>query len=317
MLEVRQSVGGTGGATRAKAPDRRHGWRPAACEKSGNPKKRFMAIREELWFGMSRSRKQSFERFFDTMESCPWWVSLFLGGAVGGVWWATLVSLPEPATRAIREVWWLVPAVFGGLAVGSWMASKLGGRPLSAIRGLKDLRRMPGREFTKLTAAYFREAGFTVTEAEGEARGGGGEMLLLGNNERVFVTCTKCRREKIDLERVREFLGVAVAEDVDRAIFVTTSRFTPEAMEFGLRQPLLDLIPGEQFARMVAQLRQRDAVPMATADDTGAAPGGNAAGAPPRCPRCDNAMHARTTHPGRPVWACSRFPDCDGTKNVF
>ena len=127
------------------------------------------------------------------------------------------------------------------------------------------------------------------------------------------------------MQQVREFFAVVVAEGAERGIFVTTSDFTPDAMEFGLRQAALELVPGMRLRQMLqdagivfpspapvilsARKIPADASGVATEDDQA-----------PACPHCSEKMVIRRSRKGRSAgsefWGCPRFPSCHGTRQV-
>ena len=185
---------------------------------------------------------------------------------------------------------------------------------------------MPWREFESLVGAFYRHQGYTVFEnIDDNGPDGGIDLVLKKDGQRTIVQCKRLWSKKVTVQQVREFFGVVVAEGAERGLFVTTSEFTPDAMEFGLRQASLELIPGMRLVQMLqdagivspspapATLPAQEIPSCAsgvTVEDEQA----------PACPRCSEKMIIRRSRKGRTAgsefWGCQRFPSCRGTRQL-
>jgi restriction system protein len=280
----------------------------------GIEKKDFIISINERFLEMASSRSSPLERFVDTFVAYPWWVSVSFGGFMIVVlkFAAYSVAAGHPAYRPVAatlgSMWWIPAIVCTGTAILSKVLEKRHRAALARHFSLQTLREVPWREFESLVAAYYREQGFTALENPEPGPDGGCDLVMWKNGERTLVQCKRLRDRKVTVQQVREFFGVVVASGAARGVFVTTSEFTPEAMEFGLRQAALELIPGQRLVQLIQGLR-----PSST--DSEFAPLDESR--PPVCPKCAEPMVRRVARQGRALgsefWGCTRFPSCRGT----
>lgn len=280
---------------------------------------------------MASRRKSPIESLLDELTVYPWWVSVAFG--LVGTALLPLVALMFDNGRPIggavahmaRALWWF-PLLLGACGAGlSAIHHARQRRSLAKQKSLQSLRQVPWKDFERVVAAYYRANGYVALEHADDGPDGGVDLVLRKDGKRVFVQCKKYTRELVGVETVRAFFGVVVAGGADRGIFVTTSGFTPAAMEFGLGQHCLELVPGERLAQMVAEvngLRNEEAqslmgasaeppVPMSPRAATGPAP---------CCPDCAEVMVLRTAKrgasEGQQFWGCPRYPACRGTRTA-
>ncbi len=270
---------------------------------------------------MSRQRKSHLDQFLDTMETMPWWVSIALGSAILGILFLTLGSLPaHHPMQMLRSIWWLVPVIFGAAALGSLGSARRARVSLLKRETLRDLQSVPWKEFELLVGAYYREKGFTVVQTGGGGPDEGVDLVLRKNGERVLVQCKKYVRDAVGVQTIREFFGVIVAKGAHRGIFITTGNFTADAMQFGLGQASLELIPGQRFAEMISHLRKGGLPNPAPAAEMNPEPSQVTMEAAPCCPRCASVMVNRKAgkgaNAGKAFWGCPNFPACRGTREV-
>ena len=262
---------------------------------------------------MSPPRSSGFDRFLDFMARLPWWASIAMGGLAWGALW--LLRSGWQVVQRQANFWWasgVLWLVFGGAAFGAWITARRHRKKMLSIQTVRDLKAVRWEEFEELVGAYYRERGYVaIRKGEAGKPDGGVDLVLRKDGERVLVQCKKYWRDQIGVAAVREFFGVVVAQGADRGIFITTSRFTPDAMAFGMSQAMLELITGERLAQMVAHLRKPVEISVPAEPEKESAPA---------CPRCASAMVRRIAgkgpRSGQSFWGCRRFPECNGIINI-
>jgi glutaredoxin len=89
------------------------------------------------------------------------------------------------------------------------------------------------RDFERLLAEHYRQAGFVVQEcgtANGQQRFGGGvDLRLFRGNETTLVQCKRWTAMKVAHNPVHELLGIVVAQNATRGILVNSGEFTEAA----------------------------------------------------------------------------------------
>ena len=177
---------------------------------------------------------------------------------------------------------------------------------LSRATGVRGLRQMGWPDFELLVGEAFRQQGYSVRERGGPQADSGIDLELVRGTEWVIVQCKHWLTRPVPVQRVRELLGVVMAEGADRGIVVATSGFTRDAVEFAAGKPL-QLIDGEGLIKL-AQPPAEATVGRSSSPST----------EPPTCPTCGKAMVWRTARRGQAVgsqfWGCSSFPSCHGTR---
>ena len=118
--------------------------------------------------------------------------------------------------------------------------------------------------------------------------------------------CPVCDKPvTVGVSSIREFYGVTVAENAERGIFVTTSTFTQDALDFADGKPL-ELIDGRRLAVLVEGVQ-----PAKPATEAPSAPA---------CPKCGGEMVQRLAkrgvNAGREFWGCRRYPKCSGIRSL-
>lgn len=164
------------------------------------------------------------------------------------------------------------------------------------------------QQFESLVAEGFRHRGFTVREKGGAAPDGGVDLVLARGAERFLVQCKQWRAQQVPVTIVRELYGVMAAEHAAGGYVVTSGHFTQDAIKFAAGRNI-ELIDG---AKLPAFLGQKiHAAPVSATHDTTTSP------SPPKCPRCNEPMVARTAkrgpNTGSDFWGCRRYPQCKGT----
>ena len=122
------------------------------------------------------------------------------------------------------------------------------------------LKEMPPDAFERLAQRILREAGFVKVEVTGRSGDGGidGIGVLRLNNLMSFHVIFQCKRYKdvVGPGVIRDFRGAMVGR-TDKALLITTGRFTPEATKEAGRDgaPPIELVDGERLCRLLKELK--------------------------------------------------------------
>lgn len=170
------------------------------------------------------------------------------------------------------------------------------------------LRALEWKRFEQLCAVYFRTLKFRVEEVGPGPDDGIDLRLYVGSERRpgVLVQCKAWKSWKVGVKEVRELFGVMASEIVAEGIFMTTSTFTREAVEFA-RGKSIALIDGDDLLRKLLALPEEDQVHILKLSTSGDF-------TTPTCPSCGIKMIRRTAQPtGQAFWGCPQFPRCRTT----
>ncbi len=180
------------------------------------------------------------------------------------------------------------------------------------------VRGLSWQDFELQMADVYCQKGYEVEVTGGGGADGGIDLKLFKNGRITVVQCKHWRTWKVGVKPVRELFGVMTAEGAHSAIFITSGKYTDDALKFAEGKPI-ELIDQHGFLDLVRCFQkelqqhygteptdtQRHDEPPATAK------------APPNCPICRSPMKLRTAKRGAKIgsqfWGCSRFPDCHGT----
>ena len=255
----------------------------------------------------------------------PWWVSLVFAAVV----FAALRWL-APALTGSRPV--LAPLGQAAAAHAHWVAAifllpipfALFGaarrrRLVEARPSIDRLLTMPWQEFEQLVGEAYRRQGYSVTERGGAAADGGIDLELRTQDKTLVVQCKRWKSRTVGVELVRELYGAMVGDEAHGAIFVTSGRYTPDAIDFARDKPI-KLLDGRELVELLKGVRgERETTVEAPARGT-EAPLIRTAEGPMMCPRCGSAMVRRVAKQGagagNAFWGCSRFPACRGTRSA-
>lgn len=139
---------------------------------------------------------------------------------------------------------------------------------------------------------------------------GGIDIKVKDNNGVVFaVAQCKSWAKVIGVSLIRELYGVMAADRVKLGIFLTTSDYSKEALEFAKNKNLL-LIDGDELIRLINEMKENDKKRMckiATEGDY----------TTPTCVNCNVKMVRRVSpNTGKDFWGCVNFPKCRRTMFV-
>ncbi len=128
----------------------------------------------------------------------------------------------------------------------------------SVLNNQEEIYNLSSREFEELVAELFRQQGFDV-ELTPETRDGGCDAIATKNISglpfMLFIECKKYAKEyPVGVSLVRSLLGVQSDRKANKAVLVTTSRFTKPARQFAERQQhLISLVDINDLMRMIRQ----------------------------------------------------------------
>ena len=167
--------------------------------------------------------------------------------------------------------------------------------------------------FEQLVASYFKMKGMKAELTESGADGGVDVKVTTQTTQarrRIYVQCKAWSRRAVGVKPVCELYGVVMADKADMGVFITTSTFTDDALQFAKNIPSLRLMHGEQFLGLIRQLpvdQQKSLLTQFIGGDYQT----------PSCPGCSIKMVSRRSEKGlgntRPFWGCRNFPRCRQT----
>lgn len=124
------------------------------------------------------------------------------------------------------------------------------------INDSEEIYNLSSREFEELVAELFSQQGFAV-ELTPETRDGGCDIIATKNIGglpfMLLIECKKyAKRNPVGVSLVRSLLGVQGDRKANKAVLVTTSRFTKSAREFAERQQhLISLMDISDLMEMI------------------------------------------------------------------
>lgn len=190
--------------------------------------------------------------------------------------------------------------------------------PVAVPQRAKGVADLSWQEFELLIGELYRRQGYAVTMCSGDGADGGIDLRLEKDGLTVLVQCKHWKVYKVSAPAVRELFGVMTAERAERAILVTTGRFTWDAQNFAEGKPL-ELIDGPELKRRL-EAAKWDGTVGGDLLDVPSWSGQFAQAATittPDCPFCRSRMVLRQAKAsGSRFWGCSTFPKCRGKRNV-
>ncbi|HTO04103.1 MAG TPA: restriction endonuclease, partial [Opitutus sp.] len=159
------------------------------------------------------------------------------------------------------------------------------------------LDRLEWKRVELIVALYFAETGARA-ECTCIGADGGVDVQLYRNGEQTPYCYVQCKAfgPKVDVKLVRELLGVMSAAKITEGVFVTTGRYTKDALNFAA-QNNIQAISGVGFVDRFNQLpfdaRTRILSKVTEGDYT-----------TPTCSQCDIKMVLSSREP--PQWRCRR-----------
>ena len=170
------------------------------------------------------------------------------------------------------------------------------------------LRSLEWKRFEQVCAEFFRQLG-KVVEATHRGADGGVDVKLYSNKNQPLEHVIQCKAwsHRVGVKEVRELFGVMVHLAAPKAIFMTTSSFSDDAVAFASEQGnKLFLIDGQKFISMIGGLpesKRQELLDFATEGDY----------MTPTCASCGLKMVWRGKGG---FWGCKNYPRCKSTLRV-
>lgn len=174
---------------------------------------------------------------------------------------------------------------------------------------IEALRSLEWKRFELLCAKYYEAAGFFSETIRCGADGGIDVKLYRVDPDKplAVVQCKAWSNVAVGVKEIRELLGVMAHEKIGRGIFITTSSYTAQALEFGSANPL-QLLDGPQFVQKLRSLppeKQIKLLQFAFEGDYKT----------PTCASCGVKLVRRQGKRGD-RWGCVAYPRCKTTMPV-
>src|SRR4051812_40239524 len=149
---------------------------------------------------------------------------------------------------------WLLPAVAGSNTVLRLVAQQLSSlagwfavlfllpapfafyksyrrrRVLDRQSGIDSIRTLSWQQFEQLVSECYRGQGYTVHNRGGAGPDGGVDVELRIAAKKLVVQCKQWKTQTVGVVPVRELYGAMSAHEAHGAIFVTSGRYTPDAI---------------------------------------------------------------------------------------
>lgn len=174
---------------------------------------------------------------------------------------------------------------------------------------LDALRSLEWKRFELLCAKYYEAMGFFSETLRCGPDGGIDVKLYRVDPEKplAVVQCKAWTNVPVGVKEIRELLGVMAHEKIGRGVFVTTSSYTPQALEFGANNPL-QLLDGPQFVEKLRGLPPAQQIKLLQFAFEGDY-------TTPTCASCGVKLVRRQGKRGD-FWGCVAYPRCKTTMAV-
>jgi HJR/Mrr/RecB family endonuclease len=104
----------------------------------------------------------------------------------------------------------------------------------------KAIKRMNPRQFEIFTAELFKANGYEA-EATVESCDGGKDVVAFKNGDKIFIECKKWNQEPCGRVVLQKLIGSCIGAKANKAIFITTSWYNSNAIEYAKTVPWLEL----------------------------------------------------------------------------
>ncbi|MDD5460447.1 MAG: restriction endonuclease [Methylococcales bacterium] len=174
------------------------------------------------------------------------------------------------------------------------------------------LKSLEWKRYEEVCMEYLRikncNANVTCTGADG-----GVDLRICDKNGRLLaIGQCKAWNKPIGVNLIRELYGIMAAEQVRHGIFLTTSIYSPDAIEFAKHRKLI-LIDADEFVDLINgldEISKRRIDGIATEGDYST----------PTCVHCNVKMIKRVIkrgiNVGNEFWGCINYPKCKVTMHV-
>ncbi|MDQ8196273.1 restriction endonuclease [Coraliomargarita sp. SDUM461004] len=263
--------------------------------------------------------KRNNDSLANSLIMAPWWVSVILGILVysglkfvaPGLGGENMIF--KPIAQAVPQLAPYAGVFFAMLAVFSYIFGRKQAALVDKQQSLDSLCAVSWKEFEWLVGEVFRRQGYRTEESLGGGADGGIDLILHRDGQTTLVQCKRWKSKAVGVPIVREIFGILTAENADRAIVITTSKFTKESENFAAKKPI-ELIDGHRLLELVKSVQtQRTEAPQVqkAAPEQVSTPDSCAI---PQCPKCNSTMVRRTArrgaNAGNAFWGCTDYPKC-------
>lgn len=117
------------------------------------------------------------------------------------------------------------------------------------VSSLEELRRLDPYQFEKVVGDYFRDCGYVVQQTK-RSNDGGKDLIMYKCGQTYYVEVKRYGKSNpVSRPLIQKLVGACHPVGA-KGIFVTTSRFTKEAIDEAHRSGI-QLIDGDQFIRLL------------------------------------------------------------------
>ena len=137
---------------------------------------------------------------------------------------------------------------FGAIYLSGESLGGIFGRRIN-VTSLDDLMKMNPYQFERFIGDYFRDCGYVVHQTK-RSNDGGKDLIMYKNGQIYYVEVKRYGKgNPVSRPLIQKLVGACHPNNA-KGIFVTTSRFTKEAIDEAHRSNI-ELIDGDQFIRML------------------------------------------------------------------
>ena len=185
--------------------------------------------------------KMSENSVFAILLRSPWWISVGVAGAVGGV---ALALLPD-AYRVLGATLTIPFLVIAGMV--GW---RQWGLPSAARvdRTIEVVRAMSRSDFVAAVEAAYVRDGYAVTRVD-DAHA---DLELKKEWRTALVSCRRWKVARVGVEPLRELLAAKEARDLREGILIATGEITDTARRFAAGNGIR-LVGGHELAQLLPQ----------------------------------------------------------------
>lgn len=117
------------------------------------------------------------------------------------------------------------------------------------VSSLEELRRLDPYQFEKVVGDYFRDCGYVVQQTK-RSNDGGKDLIMYKCGQTYYVEVKRYGKgNPVSRPLIQKLVGACHPVGA-KGIFITTSRFTKEAIDEAHRSNI-ELIDGDQFIRLL------------------------------------------------------------------
>ena len=257
---------------------------------------------------MGRRKQSIYEDLIDITSELPWWAGVVLAIVsyvlitIYAASYGTnnhLIGLFAAFFKVIIPLAFILSAIIS--AVKQWKRVSIFKRQT----GIESIRNLTWYQFELLISEAFRRQGYSVRETE-YGPDGGIDLILNKDNKKIFVQCKHWKTWKINVKPIRELQGIISVKGADGGIFVTSGKYTKDAISFA-KECSIQLIDSDDLHSMFKGIDIDNTEPTVISER-------------PNCPKCGNRMIKRSAkrgpNTGKDFWGCSTYPKCKGIINT-